>query len=45
MDMITLPAGDRVPSLGLGTWHMGVRAGDNRAVHRARLAKWGRNGQ
>ncbi|MEC9166565.1 MAG: aldo/keto reductase, partial [Pseudomonadota bacterium] len=31
MDMITLPAGDRVPSLGLGTWHMGART-DNRAA-------------
>ncbi|MEE3048793.1 MAG: aldo/keto reductase [Pseudomonadota bacterium] len=35
MDMITLPAGDRVPSLGLGTWHMGARTNNRAAEVRA----------
>ena len=26
MQFVTLPAGERVPALGLGTWFMGERA-------------------
>jgi len=30
MRSVTLPNGDRIPQLGLGTWHMGERRGDAR---------------
>ena len=31
MRMVTLPDGEAVPALGLGTWHMGERGADRRA--------------
>jgi len=38
MKSITLPCGETVPSMGLGTWHMGERIGDPAAEAKA-LAK------
>lgn len=35
MRTVTLPNGDAVPQLGLGTWHMGERGGDHAAEARA----------
>ena len=35
MRTVTLPAGETVPALGLGTWHMGERRGDAAAEARA----------
>jgi diketogulonate reductase-like aldo/keto reductase len=31
MKTLNLPAGQKLPALGLGTWHMGERGGDRRA--------------
>ncbi|WP_420562144.1 aldo/keto reductase [Thalassobaculum sp.] len=31
MKTVTLPGGERVPALGLGTWHMGERGADRKA--------------
>lgn len=39
MRLVTLPGGEKVPSLGLGTWHMGERASERASEVRAlRLA-------
>ena len=27
-NLVTLPSGENVPSMGLGTWHMGERIGN-----------------
>jgi diketogulonate reductase-like aldo/keto reductase len=35
MDSITLPSGECVPAMGLGTWHMGERIGDPAAEAKA----------
>ena len=32
---VTLPAGETVPAMGLGTWHMGERIGDSAEEARA----------
>lgn len=39
MNTVALPDGERVPALGIGTWHMGERAGQRKAeVAAVRLA-------
>ncbi|HRD75464.1 MAG TPA: aldo/keto reductase [Hyphomicrobiaceae bacterium] len=35
MRMVTLPGGEKVPALGLGTWHMGERRSDRAAEAKA----------